>query len=150
MPALNLRNTSSIFATLPVLVGLLGGCSSFSLPEIPVPPLPSFIKPYRMEIQQGNFITQEMLSQLRPGMTRDQVRFVLGSPLLADMFHADRWEYVFQRQLEYNKGFEQRNVTVFFEDGKLKRIAGDVVPAPSTPVVPGGAPVMNEKEAEKK
>lgn len=98
--------------------------------------MPSFITPYRMEIQQGNFITQENISQLRPGMTRDQVRFVLGSPLVVDVFHSDRWEYVFQRQLEFSKGIEQRKLTVFFENEKLKRIEGDVVPAPSTPAAP--------------
>jgi outer membrane protein assembly factor BamE len=89
-----------------------------------------------MEIQQGNFITQENISQLRPGMTRDQVRFVLGSPLVVDVFHSDRWEYVFQRQLEFSKGIEQRKLTVFFENDKLKRIEGDVVAAPSTPAAP--------------
>jgi outer membrane protein assembly factor BamE len=90
-----------------------------------------------------------MLSQLRPGMTRDQVRFVLGSPLVVDVFHGNRWDYVFQRALEYNRGTEQRKVTVFFEDEKLKRIEGDVVPAapaadgaaaaPANPANPTGA-----------
>ena len=107
--------------------------------------MPGFITPYRMEIQQGNFITQEMLSQLRPGMTRDQVRFVLGSPLIVDLFHADRWDYVFQRALEYNKGFEQRRVTVFFDKDKLARIDGDVVPAAAS-----GAADAKAGEAEKK
>lgn len=98
--------------------------------------MPSFITPYRMEIQQGNFIMQENISQLRPGMTRDQVRFVLGSPLVVDVFHSDRWDYVFQRQLEFSKGIEQRKLTVFFENDKLERIEGDVVPAPSKPAAP--------------
>jgi outer membrane protein assembly factor BamE len=89
-----------------------------------------------MEIQQGNFITQENISQLRPGMTRDQVRFVLGSPLVVDVFHSDRWDYVFQRQLEFSKGIEQRKLTVFFENDKLERIEGDVVTAPSKPAAP--------------
>lgn len=113
-------------------IGLLGACSSVSMPDIP---LPSFIKPYRMEIQQGNFVTQEMLSQLRPGMTRDQVKFVMGSPLITDMFHASRWDYIFNRQLEFSKGIEKRNLTIFFVDGKLQRIDGDVVPAVSTPAM---------------
>ncbi|MCX7151228.1 MAG: outer membrane protein assembly factor BamE [Betaproteobacteria bacterium] len=116
----------------PVALGLLAGCSSLGIPDVP---MPSFIKPYRMEIQQGNYVNQEMLSQLRPGMTRDQVKFVMGSPLLVDMFHSNRWEYIFQRQLEFNKGFEQRNLSVFFENDRLLRIQGDVVPAPSVPAV---------------
>ncbi len=133
MQALNIRTPLILlFSVIPVF-GSLGGCSSFKLPEVP---MPSFITPYRMEIQQGNFITQENISQLRPGMTRDQVRFVLGSPLVVDVFHSDRWEYVFQRQLEFSKGIEQRKLTVFFENEKLKRLEGDVVPAPSTPAAP--------------
>ena len=51
-----------------------------------------------MEIQQGNYISQEAVSQLKSGMTKDQVRFVLGTPLVADIFHEDRWDYVYQRQ----------------------------------------------------
>lgn len=147
MQALNTRNTSRHLCLLCLAfpaVGLLGACSSVKIPDIP---LPSFITPYRMEIQQGNFITQEMLSQLRPGMTRDQVRFVLGSPLVVDVFHADRWEYVFQRQLEFSKGIEQRRLSVFFENEKLKRLDGDVVTAPSTPTESAIPSTPADKEA---
>jgi outer membrane protein assembly factor BamE len=111
-------------AFLPCLapLALLGACA-----------LPSLITPYRIEIQQGNFVSQEMASQLKPGMTREQVRFVLGSPLVADMFHADRWDYVYMKQLENFKGTEQRKLSVFFVDGKLKRVEGDVAPAQPKP-----------------
>jgi outer membrane protein assembly factor BamE len=128
---------------------LLAGCSGFKLPDVPVP---QFVTPYRMEIQQGNFITQEMISQLRPGMTRDQVRFVLGSPLVTDVFHGARWDYVFQRALENNRGFEQRKITVFFEDDKLTRIDGDVVPAGAAPAAGSSvAPAEgSDRGAEKK
>lgn len=105
-----------------VLLALLGACT-----------LPSFITPYRIEVQQGNFLSQDMVAQLKPGMTRDQVRFVLGSPLVADLFHGNRWDYVFTRQLENSRGKEQRKLSVFFEDGKLKRVEGDVVPAQPKP-----------------
>ncbi|TAK42761.1 MAG: outer membrane protein assembly factor BamE [Betaproteobacteria bacterium] len=81
-----------------------------------------------MDIQQGNYISQEMVSQLRRGMTREQVRFVLGTPLLADIFHADRWDYVFYRDV-LGGVREERKIAVVFEDGKLARIDGDVVPA---------------------
>jgi outer membrane protein assembly factor BamE len=87
------------------------------------------ITPYRMEIQQGNYITQEMVVQLKPGLTRDQVRFVLGTPLVSDIFHEERWDYVFLRQLANNRGTEYRRIAVFFEDGKLKRVEGDTVAA---------------------
>jgi outer membrane protein assembly factor BamE len=93
-------------------------------------PMPT-VTPYRMEIQQGNFVSQEMVSQLKPGMSKEQVRFVMGTPLITDSFHADRWDYVFRRQRTNSKELEQRNLAVFFEDGKLKRVDGDVTPAAS-------------------
>ena len=92
--------------------------------------VPQLVTPYRMEIQQGNFVSQEMVSQLRPGMTREQVRFVLGTPLLTDIFHADRWDYVFFRDVS-GGAREQRKFAVIFIDGKLARVEGDVVPAPA-------------------
>lgn len=91
-------------------------------------PMPD-ITPYRIEIQQGNFVSQEMVSQLKLGMSKDQVRFVLGTALIADSFHADRWDYVFRRQKVNSRELEHRSFTVFFEDGKLARIEGDVTPA---------------------
>ncbi len=91
-------------------------------------PMPN-VTAYRMEIQQGNFVSQEMVSQLKPGMTKEQVRFVMGTPLITDSFHANRWDYVFRRQRANSKELEQRNIAVFFEDGKLKRVDGDVTPA---------------------
>ena len=100
----------------------LVSCSSVGLPGLD-------LKPYRIEIQQGNFVSQEMVSQLKPGMSKDQVRFVLGTPLITDSFHADRWDYVFRRQRVNSLELEQRKIAVFFEDGKLKRIEGDVTPA---------------------
>ncbi len=89
---------------------------------------PEIVKPYRMEIQQGNYVSQEMVSQLKPGMTKEQVRFILGTPLLTDIFHADRWDYVYYRDAQ-GGAKEQRRIAVVFEDGKLARIVGDVVPA---------------------
>jgi len=85
--------------------------------------------PYRMEIQQGNYVSQEAVAQLKPGMTRDQVRFVLGTPLVSDIFHRDRWDYVFLRQRANRGEIEQRRFAVFFEDGKLQRVDGDIVAA---------------------
>jgi outer membrane protein assembly factor BamE len=87
------------------------------------------VTPHRIEIQQGNFISQEMVSQLQAGQTKDQVRFILGTPLIADSFHGDRWDYVFWRIRANSRDLEQRKITVFFEAGKLKRVEGDVTPA---------------------
>jgi len=86
---------------------------------------------YKMEIQQGNFVSQEAVSQLKLGMTKDQVRFVLGTPLLADIFHADRWDYVYWRRRENSREVEERRFALFFRDGTLNLIEGDVVPGPA-------------------
>lgn len=107
---------------LPVLL-LLAACSSVKMPEVA-----SFITPYRIDINQGNYVTQEMVAQLKPGMTRDQVRFVLGTPLVADVFHADRWDYVYR--FTPGRGETQsRHFSIFFADNKLARVAGDVIAA---------------------
>ena len=90
------------------------------------------LSPYRIEIQQGNYVTQGMVAQLKPGLTRDQVRFVLGTPLVSDIFHDERWDYVFLRQRANSRETEYRRIAVFFEDGKLKRIEGDIVAAAAT------------------
>jgi outer membrane protein assembly factor BamE len=87
------------------------------------------ITPYRIEIQQGNYVTQEMVAQLKLGLTRDQVRYVMGTPLVSDIFHEERWDYIFMRQRANSREVEHRRVVVFFEDGKLKRVDGDIVAA---------------------
>lgn len=88
---------------------------------------------YRMEIQQGNMVDQEMVSKLTPGMTREQVRFILGTPLVVDPFRVDRWDYVFLRQPENKQEVEKRRVVVYFENNRLTRIEGDVVAARNAP-----------------
>ena len=82
------------------------------------------LTPYRIEIQQGNYVTPEMVAQLKPGLTRDQVRFVLGTPLVSDMFHGERWDYVFMRRRANSTEVEYHRLSVFFEDGKLKSVEG--------------------------
>jgi len=100
----------------------LAACSN--TPQIPQ--ITNYLSPYRIDVRQGNFVTQEMVAQLKPGLTRDQVRFILGSPLVADMFHNDRWDYVY-RFRHGREEVQQRTMTVFFVDNKLTRVAGDVV-----------------------
>ena len=93
----------------------------------------NFITPYRMDIQQGNYISQDMVSQLKIGMSKEQVRYVLGTPLVADIFHADRWDYVYYRDPRKGQR-EGRKIAVLFENGKLVRVLGDVVAAdPNAP-----------------
>ena len=85
------------------------------------------IKPFKMDIQQGNVVTSKMLLQLRPGMTKSQVKFVMGSPLIIDSFHLNRWDYFYQLR-QAGKVVEQRRVILDFEKELLARIRGDVVP----------------------
>lgn len=96
-----------------------------------LPPLtPSKFRPYQMDIQQGNVVTSKMMMQLRPGMTRSQVRYIMGSPLIQDSFHANRWDYFYQMRHE-GRIIEQRRVILEFENDVLARVRGDVIPAGS-------------------
>lgn len=88
--------------------------------------LPS-LKPYQMDIQQGNVVTSKMMLQLRPGMTKSQVRFIMGTPLIQDSFHSNRWDYFYQMRHE-GKVIEQRRVILEFENDALVRVRGDVIP----------------------
>lgn len=87
-----------------------------------------FFSPYRPDIQQGNFVSEEMLAQLKEGMTRDQVRFVLGTPLLADIFHADRWDYPFRLARGSGETTSSRVVVYFDKEGKVARFEGGNLP----------------------
>lgn len=89
----------------------------------------SYLTPHRIEIQQGNLVTQDMLAQLKPGMTPAQVRFVLGTPLVVDPFRDNRWDYVYSLK-QKGKAVEQRRVTVVFQQGVLKGVEGDVAAVP--------------------
>ena len=83
------------------------------------------LKSYRVLVQQGNVIDQEMLNKLQPGMDKKQVKFIMGTPVLIDPFHNERWEYVYSFQ-EGGKVREQRHITLHFENGKLAYISGDI------------------------
>ncbi len=92
------------------------GCS-FQLPKI-----------HRVTVQQGNVITQEMVDRLKPGMTPEQVAFVMGGPVVRNAFDNSRWDYVYT--LEVPKTFQSRViVSIFFEDDQLVRIIGDLKPS---------------------
>jgi outer membrane protein assembly factor BamE len=106
--------------------GFLAACGSH-----PIDRTMDTLAPYKIDIQQGNAISQDMLGKLKPGMTQSQVRFVLGTPLLVDPFHTNRWDYVYRLQ-KGGKVLEHRRVTVVFENEKLKAIEGDVVAAPES------------------
>ena len=88
---------------------LLAGCSF----------LPHIL--YRIDVQQGNVVTEEMLEKLKPGMTKSQVLFVMGSPLIVDTFRDNRWDYVYVLR-EKGDLVEQKRLTIFFEDDTLANI----------------------------
>jgi outer membrane protein assembly factor BamE len=132
-----------VYAGVLVLLAaaLLPACKSVELPKVPG------VTPYRMVIQQGNFISQEMVAQLKPGMTKEQVRFILGTPLVTDIFHADRWDYVFFRETPDGKR-EQRNLSVVFEKDKLARVLGDLLPAEGAAPQATGFPPLAKPAAK--
>lgn len=80
--------------------------------------------PYKIDIQQGNVVTQEMVNKLKPGMTRSQVRFVLGTPLITDVFHNDRWDY-FYYVAPRGSMSEKRKLTVIFDGDRLSHLEGN-------------------------
>lgn len=95
--------------------------------------------PYRIDVPQGNYVDQTMLGQVKDGMSREQVRFALGTPLLVDPFRPDRWDYVFRFQ-HPNGTADLRRATVFFAQGQVARIESDALPASdegSDPALPG-------------
>ncbi len=113
-----MQNTKLLLTSL-TLVGLLAlaGCS--------------FPGVYKIDIQQGNVVTQDMIDQLRPGMTRRQVRFIMGNPLLQDTFNTNRWDYLYSLQPGGGKR-QQERMSVFFNDSdQLVSLSGDFMPGVS-------------------
>ena len=107
----------------------LGNTSGSVAPSVlPVDKLPGI---YRIPIQQGNLITQEMVNELRPGMTKQQVRYLLGTPLLIDTFNEDRWEYLYTNRPGSRRAgapTEQQRLELLFDNGRLMKITGDLYP----------------------
>lgn len=80
------------------------------------------LQPFQMEVQQGNYLTAKEVALLREGMTREQVRFVMGTPLINDIFREDRWDYVFTRQAQNSNAMERRRLTVHFDGEVVRRL----------------------------
>lgn len=87
--------------------------------------LPSCITVYTPEIQQGNVVTQEMIDKLKPGMTRGQVRYVLGTPLITDTFHQNRWDYYYSLKKNHKTPAETQSLTILFKNDALAAIEGN-------------------------
>ncbi|WP_280043237.1 outer membrane protein assembly factor BamE [Pseudomonas sp. Hg5Tf] len=113
-----MQNTKLLLTSL-TLVGLLAlaGCS--------------FPGVYKIDIQQGNVVTQDMIDQLRPGMTRRQVRFIMGNPLIQDTFHTNRWDYLYSLQPGGGERQQERMSIFFNESDQLVSLSGDFMPGVS-------------------
>lgn len=107
--------TALMFA---LLLSSCGTVTSFAFPGV-----------YRLNIPQGNVITQEMVDQLRPGLTKRQVNFILGTPLIKDTFDQDRWDYIYSFQPGGGERVQER-LTLFFENGQLTHFTGDFQQTP--------------------
>ncbi len=106
-----------------VVVALSGCAGSFN----PVASAASALTPYKVDILQGNVLTQEQVQLLQVGMSREQVRDILGTPLLTSVFHADRWDYVFTLKRQ-GQALQRRHLSVWFKGNQLERFDGDDVP----------------------
>ncbi len=104
---------------------LLVACSTV---DKPIEKVANLFTPYRVELIQGNVVTREQLAILRPGFTRQQVKDILGTPLISSLFHADRWDYAFTIKRQGAQP-QQRKLSVFFEKNVMTRIEADDMPS---------------------
>ncbi len=111
------------------LFGLLGmtGCST-AVDETQRTWMNKIFRPYVPDIVQGNFISSEQYAKLQLGMTREQVRQILGTPLLASYFHANRWDYIFEFKRAGQTVGKERHVTIIFDGDKVVKFEGDALP----------------------
>jgi len=116
-----------------LISALLAACSSASLPTF---------TPYKVEIRQGNLITQDMRAKLKLGMSQSQVKAALGAPLINDAYHANRWDYFYSLQ-QQGKVVESQRLTLYFDKNVLVRI-DDATPLKSNEPVKSGEPAKQE------
>jgi len=105
---------------LTMILACAAGCSSWGFPGV-----------YRINVEQGNIVTQEMVDQLKPGMTRAQVRFILGTPLVEDSFNRDRWDYMYILR-NGEKILRENRLTVVFEGDNLASFTTTLMPTDAT------------------
>jgi outer membrane protein assembly factor BamE len=123
MPAFSFRAAQLALAA--AALAALAGCGSFDKTTLQ---MASVLTPYRVEVVQGNFVSREQVEALKPGMSRQQVRDILGTPLVTSVFHGNRWDYVFTIK---RQGVEpqERRLAVFFNGEALERFEGDPMPS---------------------
>ncbi|MEO5659699.1 MAG: outer membrane protein assembly factor BamE [Polaromonas sp.] len=124
LPANPLYSIKTVLLAVACLV--LVSCSNTTMSRSAANPV-NWITPYKVDVIQGNFVSKEQVEQLQAGMSREQVKSVLGTPLMASLFHADRWDYVFTLN---RQGVEPQSYkyTVFFKNDQLERFEGDTMP----------------------
>ncbi len=108
-----LNRVLTIAVVLAIVSSSLSGCArlrNFSL------------KPYKINIQQGNYLEDEDVDQVQPGMTRSQVRFLLGTPMVEDLFNSNRWDYVYYLKIGRSGDVYRRHFVVYFEGDEAVRI----------------------------
>ncbi len=93
---------------------------------------------YRMDVQQGNLLDPEQIDQVQVGMTRSQVRFLLGTPMVIDSFDPDRWDYVYRLQRGHKRKVDKHHLVVWFEEDKVTRVE-ELIPVPRKPPAPSAA-----------
>jgi len=150
----------TVFTRIPLIsAGLLaalglGGCSMFSEPPS-LKGLIAFVSPYKPDVVQGNVVTTEQISQVKPGMSRSQVKDILGSPLITDPFHGNRWDYVFTLR---RQGFDdqKRSFVVLFDKDQVQKIDAPTLPTEdefvaqiSRKKLPTSTPKLELTEAER-
>lgn len=142
--ALTVSTRVAMFAPLALLsaCGSLGNLS-LSKPET----LFGLIEPYRVDVVQGNVVTQEILAQIQPGLGRAQVKEILGTPLLADPFHVDRWDYAFTIRRQ-GVPDQKRLVTVFFKNDAVERFDAEALPGERDFVSAIDTPLPASRQAE--
>jgi outer membrane protein assembly factor BamE len=139
MPAMPLRQSRLVLAA--AALALVAGCGTF---DNPAGRVRTALTPYKVEVVQGNFISREQVQALQKGMSAEQVRNILGTPLVTSLFHGERWDYVFTLRRQ-GVPPQQRRLTVFFNNGSLDRFEGDTMPSESEFV----ATLENKRKAAK-
>jgi outer membrane protein assembly factor BamE len=92
---------------------------------------------YRLTIQQGNIVSQEMIDKLKPGMTKSQIQFILGNPILQDSLDQDRWNYIYSLHIP-GSDLVQRELVIYFEENRLSHFEGDYIPSENSKSQPDG------------
>jgi outer membrane protein assembly factor BamE len=125
MPALHPRQPRLVLAI--AALALLASCSTFDGTGRRIS---TALTPYKIEVVQGNFVSREQVQALQPGMSRDQVKQILGTPLVTSLFHGDRWDYVFTMKRQ-GVDPQKRRLTVYFKGDGMERVEGDTMPSES-------------------